>query len=78
MGEDEFELALEGDRIVVDLMKVPQLAENSRFRRALAVIAPVMGIRAIETDGDHLWVALRATPAGLLEAFEAVRADVAM
>ena len=48
----------EGDRIVVDLMKVPQLAENSRFRRALAVIAPVMGIRAIETDGDHLWVAL--------------------
>jgi hypothetical protein len=37
-----------------------------------------MGIRAIETDGDHLWVALRATPAGLLEAFEAVRATVAM
>jgi hypothetical protein len=68
----------DGDRIVVDLMKVPQLAENARFRRALRVLSPVMGIRAIETDGDHLWVALRATPAGLLEAFEAVRATVAM
>jgi len=68
----------DGDRIVVDLMKVPQLAENARFKRALKAISPVLGIRAIETDGDHLWVALRATPAGLLEAFEAIRADVAM
>lgn len=64
----------EGDRIVLDLMKVPALARNSRFRRALGVLAPIVGIRAIETDGDHLWVALHATPAGLLEALEAMGA----
>lgn len=64
----------EGDRIVVDLMKVPQLERSTRFRRALGVLAPVLGIRAVETDRDHLWVALHATPAGLLEALEALQA----
>jgi hypothetical protein len=63
----------EGDRIVLDLMKVPKLAENERFRRLLRVVTPVLGIRAIETDGDHLYVALRATPAGVLEAVGAIR-----
>jgi hypothetical protein len=66
----------DGDRIVVDLMKVPKLAGNPSFRRALRAIAPVLGVRAVETDGDHLWVALRATPAGLLESIEAVRSDI--
>ena len=54
-----------GDRIVLDLMKVPALQGNARFRRALAVISPVLGVRAIETDGEHLYVSLRATPSGL-------------
>jgi hypothetical protein len=57
----------EGDRIVLDLLKVPALAENARVRRALALITPVLGIRAIETDGERLYVALRATPARLPE-----------
>jgi hypothetical protein len=51
----------DGDRIVLDLMKVPQIAENPRLRRLLQVITPVLNIRAIETDRDHLYVALRAT-----------------
>ena len=63
----------EGDRVVLDLMKVKSLAESSRVKRALAVISPLVGIRAIETDGDHLYVALRATPSGLLQAIEAIR-----
>jgi len=63
----------EGDRIVVDLMKVPKLANDSRIRRALGIIAPVLGIRAIETDRDHLYVKLRATPAGLPEAIGKLR-----
>lgn len=61
------------DRIVLDLMKVPQIAENERIRKALAIVTPLVGIRAIETDRDHLYVALKATPAGLLEAIAAVR-----
>jgi hypothetical protein len=64
----------EGDRVVVDLMKVPKLAKNPQVRRMLAVVSPVLGIRTIETDRDHLYVKLRATPAGLPEAIGKLRA----
>lgn len=63
----------EGDRIVLDLMKVPKLARDPRVRKALSIISPVLGIRAIETDRDHLYVKLRATPAGLPEAIGKLR-----
>jgi hypothetical protein len=63
----------EGDRIVIDLMKVPKLAHAATLRRVLGVLAPLVGIRAIETDRDHLYVRLRATPAGLPEALGAIR-----
>ncbi len=63
----------EGDRIVVDLMKVPKIASDPRLKRFISVIAPVVGIRAIETDRDHLDEKLRATPAGLPEAARAIR-----
>ncbi len=63
----------EGDRIVLDLMKLPKLAKNARVKRALAIMAPVIGIRSIETDRDHLWIKLRATPAGLPEAIGKLR-----
>jgi hypothetical protein len=33
----------------------------------------VLGIRAIETDRDHLYIKLRATPAGLPEALGKLR-----
>src|SRR3954453_21873396 len=36
----------EGDRIVIDLMKVPQLAKDRRVKRILSVVAPILGIRA--------------------------------
>ncbi len=61
------------DRIVVDLMKVPAIAGNEVLRRALAIVTPVMNVRAVETDRDHLYVALRASPRGLPRAFAALR-----
>ncbi len=61
------------DKIVLDLMMVPQFSENKRLRRALQIVSPLVGIRAIETEGDHLFIALRATPAGLREAIVALR-----
>lgn len=64
----------DGDRVVIDLMKVPKLAQNPHVRRALGIISPVLGIRAIEADRDHLYVKLRATPAGLPEAIGKIRA----
>jgi hypothetical protein len=63
----------EGDRIVVDLMKVPKLANDPRVKKIIGIVSPVVGIRSIETDRDHLYVKLRATPAGLPEAIEALR-----
>lgn len=63
----------DGDRVVIDLMKVPKLANDPRVKKLLEVLSPVVGIRAIETDRDHLYVKLRATPAGLPEAISAVR-----
>ena len=64
----------EGDRIVIDLMKVPKIANNERVQKILSILSPVLGIRAIETDRDHLWIKLRATPAGLPEALGKLRA----
>jgi hypothetical protein len=62
------------DRIVVDLMMVPAVAKNEMLRRALAIVTPVVNVRAVETDRDHLYVALRASPRGLPRAFAALRA----
>ncbi len=63
----------EGDRIVVDLMKVPAVSDNSRLRRALAIVTPVINVRTVETDRDHLYVALKASPRGLPRALAALR-----
>lgn len=63
----------DGDRIVVDLMKVPKIAGNARLRRLLGIITPLVGVRAIETDRDHIYIALRATPRGLVRALTAIR-----
>ena len=43
------------------------------LNRILAIVAPVLGIRSIETDRDHLWIKLRATPTGLPEALSKLR-----
>jgi hypothetical protein len=63
----------EEDRIVIDLMKVPAVADNARLRAALAIVTPVVNVRAVETDRDHLYVALRASPRGLPRALAALR-----
>jgi hypothetical protein len=63
----------DGDRIVIDLMKVPAVADNRRLRRLLTILTPVVNVRAVETDRDHLYVALRASPRGLPRALAALR-----
>jgi hypothetical protein len=63
----------EGDRVVVDLMKIPKLAADPRIKRFIRVLSPVVGIRAIETDRDHLYVKFRASPMGLPEAIGNLR-----
>jgi hypothetical protein len=64
----------DGDRLVIDLLRVPSIAGNERFRRILAIVTPVVNVRAVETDRDHLYVAFKASPRGLPQAFAALRA----
>ncbi|MCL2776897.1 MAG: hypothetical protein FWD73_02755 [Polyangiaceae bacterium] len=66
----------EGDRVVIDLMKAPKLANDARIKKLLGILSPILGIRAIETDHDHLYVKFRATPAGLLESANKLRSAV--
>jgi len=61
------------DRIVLDLMKHPKLAQNGKIGRGVRILAPLLAIRAIETDDDHLDVALRAFPDGFSEAMGRLR-----
>jgi hypothetical protein len=63
----------DGDRIVLDLMKVPAIANSARLRRVLAILTPVVQVRAVETDRDHVYVALRTSPRGLPQALAALR-----
>jgi hypothetical protein len=62
------------DRITVDLLKIPNLAKNERVRKALRVLTPVLGIRAIRTRDDHLDVHFAASPSRLAESIAAARA----
>jgi hypothetical protein len=66
----------DNDRIVLDLMMVPAIAGNAALRRLLAILTPVVNIRAIETDRDHIYVALKASPSGLPRALTALRNGV--
>jgi hypothetical protein len=61
------------DRIVLDLMKHPKIAKDERLRRAIAVLLPVVTVRSIQTDPEHLDVALRAVPDGLREVVVGLR-----
>jgi hypothetical protein len=63
----------EGDRIVIDLMRSPAIAKNATVQKVLSILTPLVGVRGIETDRDHLYVNIRATPRGLRQAFEALR-----
>lgn len=67
----------EGKRIVLDLAKLPQLAdERSRARRALGAITSLITLHAIETDEGHVDVTFRALPSGVVYAAKTVRKNV--
>jgi hypothetical protein len=61
------------DILVLDLMKVPKLAENARLRRLLGVVTPVFEIRDVRVADDHLILSWRPRPAGVLSAVAALR-----
>ena len=62
----------DGDRVVLDFMRMPAIANNSAIKKALDVITPVLGLRAIETDSSHVYVALEAAPWRASESLQAL------
>lgn len=64
------------DRLTLDLMKVPKIAENPKVRRYLSIVLPVASVRAIRTKDDHLDVHLKANLGGISQAIAAARQTV--
>jgi hypothetical protein len=64
------------DRLVVDLMKIPAIAQNPKLKQALTLVTPVLGIRALKTKDDHLDLHLKADLSGVPVAIAAARAHV--
>lgn len=61
------------DMFVLDLMQVKSLARDSRLQKALATLTPVLAVSDVRTEGDHLVLALKASPKGFREALAALR-----
>jgi hypothetical protein len=61
------------DKISLDLFRHPKIGRDPRLKRLVSVLVPFITVSAIETENDHLQVALRAFPDGVGQAFEGVR-----
>ena len=65
------------DRFVVDLMKVPKLAENAKVQRILAALGEVLRVRGVRVEqgvGEGLLViSVTLRPTGLPAALAALR-----
>ncbi len=64
------------DRLTFDLMKVPKIADSPRLKTAIEILSPILGVRTIATENDHLDVQLRADLAGVSAAFAAARSHL--
>jgi hypothetical protein len=53
------------DRLVFDLMKLPQLVGDTRIRRILGVISGVLAVDSVCVDSEHLEIKFRHLPGGI-------------
>jgi hypothetical protein len=61
------------DRVVLDLMKLPAVAQNPKLIRAIRMLTPVLSVSSVETDWEHLDVVLEAFPQGVADAVQEMR-----
>ena len=61
------------DRIVIDLMRHPKFAKNESAQRLVRLLAPLVTVSGIESEAQHLDVALRPFPDGVAEVIARVR-----
>lgn len=59
------------DRLVIDLMKDARIA--ARAGKVIAMLTPVVNVKSIESDAEHLDVYLSMFPAGFTTAIAALR-----
>ncbi len=63
----------DGDRFVIDLLKLRALGKNRWLRRVLAAIADAVAVQRVVTDGDLLVIGLRVHPLALPSALLRLR-----
>lgn len=61
-----------GNRVVIDLMRVPKLASDPTVRHALGLMTALMTLDGIETEGDHLDLKFKPLPSGFVAAADAI------
>ena len=61
-----------GNRVVLDLMRVPQLAEDPLVRHALGLMTALVTLDGIGTEGEHLDLQFKPLPAGFVAAADAI------
>jgi len=67
-----------GNRIVLDLMRDPNIGTNPLVRRAVALLTSLVTLHGVETDKKHVDIAFRALPTGLGGAVRSVRNNVVL
>lgn len=72
----DFLQASRDNRVIVDFMQVPALADNQRVREALGLLTAIVTVDGIETDDQHLDVHLRPLPDGVSPALSAANSVV--
>jgi hypothetical protein len=61
-----------GNRVVLDLMRVPQLANDPLVRHVLGLMTALMTLDGIETEDDHLDLKFKPLPSGFVAAADAI------
>jgi hypothetical protein len=61
------------NRLSLDLFRHPKLARDGRLRKLVSLVVPIVTVRGVQAEDDHLDVALRAFPGGVAAAVDGVR-----
>jgi hypothetical protein len=61
-----------GNRVVIDLMRVPKLNQDPMVRHALGLMTALLTLDGIETEGDHLDLHFKPLPEGFVAAADAI------
>ena len=67
-----------GNRIVLDLMRDPNVGKNPLVRRAVSLLTSFVTLHGVETDTKHIDIAFRALPGGLGGAVRSVRKNIVL